>query len=245
MSSVDMASIDSNRGAKRAREARAALGLDPAAPLRCLLTVVEERAGLPVVVTALPEDVAGACYRDGDGAVLWVNGSQFRPRQRFTLAHELGHAWCAHDGELELDTFATLNGRTSSPFEVQANAFAAEFLLPRSGMEEVVAGEPTLEEVVVISAHYGVSAIMVVYRLKQLRVASDRRTEQLRAEVDEGLHRDVFKGLALKPRADRLGAIDHLPYLSAALDGTHLSAALRGEAAVDRRVAGGIGRLLT
>ena len=36
---------DSNRGAKRAREARAALGLDPAAPLECLLSTVEQRAG--------------------------------------------------------------------------------------------------------------------------------------------------------------------------------------------------------
>jgi Zn-dependent peptidase ImmA (M78 family) len=240
-----MASIDSNRGAKRAREARAALGLDPAAPLRCLLTVVEERAGFPVVVTALPDDVAGACYRDAGGAVLWVNGSQFRPRQRFTLAHELGHAWCRHDGKLELDTFETLNGRTSSPFEVQANAFAAEFLLPRSGMEDVVAGEPTLEEVVVISAHYGVSAVMVVYRLKQLRLASDRRIEQLHAEADEGLHHDVFRRLGLTPLSDRLGAIDHLPYLSPALDGTSLGAALRGDAAVDQSVAGGIVRLLT
>jgi Zn-dependent peptidase ImmA (M78 family) len=240
-----MASIDSNRGAKRAREAREALGLDPAAPLRCLLTVVEQCAGLPVVVTALPEDVAGACYRNGAGAVLWVNGSQFRPRQRFTLAHELGHAWCKHDGDLEIDTFATLNGKTSNPFEVQANAFAAEFLLPRSGVEELVAGEPTLEEVVVISAYYGVSAIMVVYRLKQLRMASERRIEHLHGEVDDGLHHAVFKGLGMTPLADRLGAIDHLPYLSPALDGTHLSAALRGDAAVDSGVAGAIDRLLT
>jgi hypothetical protein len=33
--------LDSNRGAKCAREARAAVGLDPVAPLECLLTVAE------------------------------------------------------------------------------------------------------------------------------------------------------------------------------------------------------------
>ncbi|HSD81210.1 MAG TPA: ImmA/IrrE family metallo-endopeptidase [Solirubrobacteraceae bacterium] len=239
-----MAGIDSNRGAKRAREARRALGLDPAAPLPCLLTAVEERAALPVVVARMPEDVAGACYRDGDGAVLWVNGRQGRPRQRFTLAHELGHAWCRHEGRLEVDTFEALSGRTTSPLEVQANSFAAEFLLPRAGMRDLVTGQPTLDEVVVIAAHYGVSAIVVVYRLKQLLLASRRRIEQLEAEVDEHLHEQAFQRLELRPLDDRLGSIAHLPYLSPALRGTHLEAALRGEAATDARLAGAIDRLL-
>jgi hypothetical protein len=44
-----MSGLDRNRGAKRAREAREALGLRADAPLDCLLTAVEERAGLPVV----------------------------------------------------------------------------------------------------------------------------------------------------------------------------------------------------
>ena len=39
-----MASLDFNRGAKRAREARVALGLDPAVPLDDVLEVVEARA---------------------------------------------------------------------------------------------------------------------------------------------------------------------------------------------------------
>src|SRR4051794_28357464 len=99
-----MAGIDANRGAKRAREARAHLGLARDEPLRCLLSSVEQRARLPVVVAALPSDVAGACFRS-DSAVLWVNGAQAAVRRRFTLAHELGHVWCEHDGALEVDTF--------------------------------------------------------------------------------------------------------------------------------------------
>jgi Zn-dependent peptidase ImmA (M78 family) len=241
-----MPSHDSNRGAKRAREAREALGLDPAAPLNCLLTVVEQRARLPVVVAALPKDVAGAFFRGEDGAaVLWVNGSQWRPRQRFTLAHELGHAWCEHDGRLEVDTFATLGGQTTNPYEIQANAFAAEFLVPREGMEEVIDGVPTLDEAVIIGAHYGVSPIVVVYRLKQLGLASEARADQLMAEVEERLHISAFFRLGLRDFEDRLERLKHLPYLSPALEGTQLAAALGGEAFVDRSVAGAINRLLT
>ena len=240
-----MPSHDSNRGAKRAREAREALSLDPAAPLNCVLTVVEQRARLPVVVAALPKDVAGACFRGEDGAaVLWVNGSQWRPRQRFTLAHELGHAWCEHDGRLEVDTFATLGGQTTNPYEIQANAFAAEFLVPREGMEEVIDGAPTLDEAVLIGAHYGVSPIVVVYRLKQLGLASEARADQLMAEIDERLHISAFFRLGLRDFEDRLERLKHLPYLSPALKGTQLDAALRGEAVVDRSVAGAIDRLL-
>jgi Zn-dependent peptidase ImmA (M78 family) len=241
-----MAGLHANRGAKRAREARAALGLDPAAPLDCLLTVVEERAGNPVIVTALPGELAGACSRVGDTPVLWVNGApaQSPPRRRFTLAHELGHARCGHDGSLELDTFATLSGRTSNPFEVEANAFAAEFLVPRAALGDAVSREPTLEDTVAVATEFGVSAITVVYRFKQLRLASDARVAQLEAEIEEGLHLGMAERLGLTHRADRLARVGHLPYLSPALEGSALAAALRGEAHASAGLAGAVERLL-
>src|SRR5918912_595249 len=130
-----MAGVYAARGAERAREARSGPGPDPAAPLDCVLPVAGERMRLPVVVAALPSDVAGACYRDEAGAVLWVNGREWPPRQRFTLAHEIGHVRCGHDGRL-VDSWTTLSGATTSAIEVQANAFAAEFLVPRAGLDE-------------------------------------------------------------------------------------------------------------
>jgi Zn-dependent peptidase ImmA (M78 family) len=239
-----VAGLHANRGAKRAREARQALELDPAAPLGCLLDVVEQRAGLPVIVAALPDGVAGACHRDGDRALLWVNGRQFAPRQRFTLAHELAHVWCSHDGHAPVDSSATLSDTVSEPLEVQANAFAAEFLVPRAAMRALVDGEPSLDEVVVIAAAFGVSAPVVVYRLKQLELASPRWIARLQGEVGEGLHEQAWHRLGCAPLGDRLGALEHLPYLSPALEGTHLAASLRGEAALDAELAGAVQRLL-
>ena len=164
-----------------------------------MLDVVERRARLPVVVARLPREVAGACHQGPEGALLWVNGAQFRPRQRFTLAHELAHAWCRHDGHRTVDSIATLSGTTTSPLEIQANAFAAEFLVPRAAMRQLVAGEPSLDEVVTIAAAFGVSAIVVLYRLKELRLASPARIAQLQAEIDERLHEDAFARLGLTP----------------------------------------------
>ena len=240
-----MAGVDTRRGAKRAREARVELGLDPASPLPCLLSVVEERAGLPVVVSAaLPGHVAGACWRGEQSTVLWVNGRQPAVRQRFTLAHELAHAWCRHDGALEVDSWATLSGVTTTPYEVQANAFAAELLVPRAVMEEVIEREPTLEEVVCIAAFCGVSAIVVVYRLGTLGLTSERQVARLEEEIASGLHTAIARRLDLRPRRDRLGALESLPYLSPALDGTLLAAVLRGEAVPGARLAAAIHHLL-
>src|SRR4051812_4569281 len=116
-----MPGLHTNRGAKRAREARERLGLDATSPVPCLLTFVERDAGLPVVVGALPDYVAGALVRNGVGAVAFVNGRQWVERQRFTLAHELGHACCGHEGPT-VDTIDTIFGTTFNASEVEANA---------------------------------------------------------------------------------------------------------------------------
>src|SRR3954451_7842441 len=241
-----MGRIDVNRGAKRAREARAALGLPPDEPLRCLLATVERDAGLPVVVARVRGDVAGACWRGGNGAaVLWVNGAQAVVRQRFTLAHEFGHVRGGHDGALEVDTFETLTGQTTTAVEVEANAFAAEFLLPRAGVERCIEGEPTLDEVVVIGAYYGVSAQVVVFRLRTLGLASERRVDALPAEIEERHHLEAFERLRMHPPADRLaGLVGRLPDVSPALEGTALAAAMRDERGVDAGVGRAAKRLL-
>src|SRR5215210_1050256 len=123
-----MPGLHTNVGAKRARETRAALGLEQGAPVD-VLEVAEQRAGVPVVVARLPDAVAGCCWRDGERTLLWVNGAQPLVRQRFTLAHELGHLRCGHDG-MPVDSVAVVGGDTHDPREVQANAFAAELLAP-------------------------------------------------------------------------------------------------------------------
>ena len=226
-----MSSEHSNRGAKRAREARAAIGIDPAAPLPCLLTVVEEDFGYPVVLAALG-DIAGACWRDGDAAVLWVNGTENRPRQRFTLAHELGHARLRHDGRVQQDTFATLSGKSTSPREIEANAFAAEFLVPKVTVCDAFDREPGLDELVVFAAGFGVSAIMALIRLVTCDVIGAKREQKLRAEIDAEHHVDAFTRLGLREIDDRLAGAEELPYLSPALGRSALVGALTGSTPV-------------
>lgn len=226
---------DTNIGAKRAREVREQLGIAADAPVACILRAVEAELGLPVVVAELPEEIAGACWRGDRGeALLWVNGTQAVVRRRFTLAHELGHVRCGHDHGLPVETFETLSGASTDSREVQANAFAAQLLMPAAGVERMVAGEPTLEDVVGIAARYGVSSIAAVYRLNTLGLASRRRYERLRREVEERLADELWKQLAPPPFEDALGALAEaeLPRLSPQLAAGGLDSLARRGASV-------------
>lgn len=75
------------------------------------------------------DGLLGACLA-GSGVIISTNRTL--PIQRFTGAHELGHLVMNHP--LRFDGDEILRGdpmRADDPIEVEANAFAAEFLLPR------------------------------------------------------------------------------------------------------------------
>ncbi|TQM35627.1 ImmA/IrrE family metallo-endopeptidase [Pseudonocardia cypriaca] len=82
-------------------------------------------------------DVSGILLReDGRPPIIGVNASQAGVRQRFTIAHELGHL-ALHPGRLViLDRPMRVNARDSisatatSREEIEANTFAADILMP-------------------------------------------------------------------------------------------------------------------
>ena len=222
---------DTNTGAKRALQARERFGLDDVSPVPCVLTLVEDQAGLPVAIGALPDDIAGALYRNGAGALVWVNGKQSLERQRFTIAHELGHACCGHERPA-VDTTARIFGGSGDPNEVQANAFAAQLLAPRAGVRAMIDGEPTLEDMVRIAARFGISTIAALYRLKTLELVSPRRGAQLEREIGDGTQRDVWKYLDPEMLHDALCDLV-LPRLPPAFASSTLAGLLDGEVSVD------------
>ena len=216
---------------------------------------------LPVPVEAIAEDLLGLAVALDDhlqvaGMLLparreiWLNGAEAAAshgRRRFTLAHELGHVRCKHDGKLVVESYETLNGGTTNPREIEANAFAAEFLIPRVAMEELgIAGRnPTLDEVVVIAAHYGTSAIMALYRFKQFGLADDACVSSLGTAIEAKEHFAAFERLSCSALPDRLGSLEELPYLSPPLCDSRLGAVLRGDAEAEPQLATAIARVLS
>jgi len=68
----------------------------------------------------------------GDRGVLTVNSAQGPARQRFSLAHELGH-WQLHRGRLMICRAEEIEGSMSEArgLELDADHFAAALLMPR------------------------------------------------------------------------------------------------------------------
>jgi len=101
-----------------------------------------------VVEEKLDRSVSGLLYRDGDQVVIGVNSAHVDRRRRFTVAHEIGHLVLHKGRPLVLDhvrvNFRDANSSTASDWEeIQANAFAAEILMPR---EQVIAAAKKLLE---------------------------------------------------------------------------------------------------
>ena len=98
--------------------------------------------------------------------IMKVNSLHHPNRQRFTIAHELGH-FIKHS--MQCDEFSDAaffrNGETN-PMEADANAFAAELLMPASSFRSYIENESS--EVDDIADHFQVSALAVRIRAKQL-----------------------------------------------------------------------------
>jgi Zn-dependent peptidase ImmA (M78 family) len=217
---------DTNIGAKRARETRDIAGLADGAPLDCLLTLIEEQLDVPVIVAAFPNEIAGCCWRSGEQTVLWVNGTHPPARQRFTLAHELGHLRCAHDGTVPLETFKTLSGKPTDAREVQANAFAAELLAPAVAVTEyATGGDPGLDEILALAAAFGMSPIAALFRFNSLGLVP--RYEELRAAILADEPR------VPNPHVDVIATITDLPRLSPALRNSALGGVVTGASSTE------------
>jgi Zn-dependent peptidase ImmA (M78 family) len=111
---------------------------------------VERLAGLrnaSVVSDELDKGVSGALLRRTEGNVILVNRDHAHTRQRFTIAHELGHL-LLHDGrpvivDHVVRAHVNLRDERSSLAtdreEIDANQFAANLLMPAPFVRELVA----------------------------------------------------------------------------------------------------------
>ena len=157
-----------------------------------LLAETEQGVDLPVDVNAIARHlnaqvveekfdrmVSGMLYRDGDHVVIGVNSAHVNRRRRFTIAHEIGHLVLHKGRPLVLDhvrvNFRDANSSTASDLEeIQANAFAAEILMPKeqviSNARRLLEDESMTEAAVIadLAEGFQVSEQAMEYRLINL-----------------------------------------------------------------------------
>ena len=102
---------------------------------------VAARIGVHLRKTPTEDDVSGFLLKQGPISVIGVNALHHPNRQRFTIAHEIGHFMLDHFDEVHVDK-AVIKLRNEASRkgilkeEVEANRFAAELLMPREFLEK-------------------------------------------------------------------------------------------------------------
>ena len=126
------------------------------------------------------DDVSGMLYRKSPVSVMVINMHHLRHRQRFTIAHEIGHAKL-HDSDTYLDGLATLrfrDGKSATGTDIEereANRFAAAVLMPAAWVRRrflgLVTGRRPTEEAKAITrlaSEFDVSPQAMQFRLVNL-----------------------------------------------------------------------------
>jgi Zn-dependent peptidase ImmA (M78 family) len=170
--------------------------------LRALRLQIEE-AGIVVVVNGVvgnnnhrkldSREFRGFVLVDEYAPLIFVNGSDGKAAQMFTLAHELAHLWVGQDAVFNLRDMQPAN----VPVEQFCNRVAAEFLIPEAEMREAWrTARPVDEPYQVIARRFKVSELVAARRALDLRLInragffefysryleSERRTAASRSE---------------------------------------------------------------
>jgi Zn-dependent peptidase ImmA (M78 family)/transcriptional regulator with XRE-family HTH domain len=170
-------------GEDLATEERNRLGIGDG-PVRQLREVLEIEVGLRVFLLPLPREVAGLfVYVNELGGCIGVNISHPSERRHWTMAHEYAHYLVARDR-----AEVTLVSHRRQPPETErfADAFAANFLMPRSGLsrrfhelKRSKEDKVTPATLVQLAHAYGVSVQALTLRLEDLRLIAPGTWDRL------------------------------------------------------------------
>lgn len=135
----------------------------PDGPLPHLVRVAENRGVLVVFSAAGASSVDAYSFEGMSRPVVILNpGKQDFYRQRFDLAHELGHLVMHSDAE-----------PGSAKVEAEADRFAAEFLMPREQIIDLLPSKSDWGQLQRLKESWGVSLQALLYRSRSLGVMSE------------------------------------------------------------------------
>jgi Zn-dependent peptidase ImmA (M78 family) len=134
--------------------------------------------GVVVRSETLEEFVSGLLLVRGDEAVIGVNADHHSNRRRFTIAHELGHYLLHLDRSAFFLDASPVYFRQETTVatdlnqEREANAFAAELMMPESAIRALMATDPidVFDDMAAkqMANRFGVSTQALIIRLTEL-----------------------------------------------------------------------------
>jgi Zn-dependent peptidase ImmA (M78 family) len=129
---------------------------------------IAQKFDIKITYVPLKDELSGILSKDeqDDKWVIQVNKNHHPNRQRYTIAHELGH-FCLHRHlERNFEDTIFFRGGESSKTEWQANDFASSILMPEDEFREKVrSGVTNVEK---LSEIFKVSTLALRIRAKSL-----------------------------------------------------------------------------
>ncbi len=107
---------------------------------------IAKSLGATIRYVPLDDNLSGSIFIDGNTAKIAVNSFHHPNRQRFTIAHEIGHLVLHSEqfqNTIHVDKKFQMyrnekSSRGTDRLEIQANSFASELLMPKFLLEKVV-----------------------------------------------------------------------------------------------------------
>lgn len=93
--------------------------------------------GYSVFQADLGASIAGMVEKNAQEAKIYINKNELPERQRFTIAHEIGHILLHHKGGQDIEFTDYRNNDRYDQKEFEADNFAAALLMPRDRSLEV------------------------------------------------------------------------------------------------------------
>ena len=128
-------------------------------------------ADLRAVEKKYEKEISGVLLtRLGENDII-VNEKDNEKRQRFTIAHELGHYFLHHDHDTKKKSMMVSFRGARTEREYEADRFAAELLMPENAVEEEYSklSASNAPYISVLAKIFDVSKAAMAYRLDNLR----------------------------------------------------------------------------
>lgn len=140
---------------------------DPKVPLG----QIARKLGIQVKSSTLPANISGE-IRPSEKAdskfIIRINRHETKPRQRFTLAHEISH-YLLHRNKIGKGVSDNVMYRStlSNTLEAQANRLAADLLMPWHLLSELIKDKDIQDDTVIkeVAETLGVSKVALKIRL--------------------------------------------------------------------------------
>lgn len=151
----------------------AIIAQNPSLPIPVPLEELARLAGITSIEAFNSEGFSGALIANAEkskGAIFYSTNDP-RPRQRFTIGHELGHFLLPWHRQSQFQcNVQDMSFGAKLEWEIQANQFSAELLMPRQLVLKKLRtlGEPELEHVQSLAEEFQTSVEMTARRYVEL-----------------------------------------------------------------------------